>query len=63
MKSACANCHWAGEPSTAFPDIPDLCQRIEPGGEVPSGECPECGALCYAVPKKKRSQKQAPKKR
>ena len=31
----------------AFPDIPDLLQRIEPGGEVPAGECPECGALVY----------------
>ena len=60
MKSVCANCHWVGEPSTAFPDIPDLIQRIEPGGEVPSGECPECGALCYVVPKKHRSRKKAP---
>jgi len=25
----------------------DYFQRIEPGGVVPSGECPECGALCY----------------
>jgi hypothetical protein len=31
----------------AFPDIPDLLQRIEPGGEVPAGECPACGALVY----------------
>ena len=30
-----------------FPDIPDLLQRIEPGGEVPAGECPKCGALVY----------------
>ena len=31
----------------AFPDIPDLLQRIEPGGQVPAGECPVCGALVY----------------
>jgi hypothetical protein len=62
MKSACANCTWVGEPATAFPDIPDLIQRIEPGGEVPSVECPKCGALCYVAPKKLRSRKEATKK-
>ena len=31
----------------AFPDIPDLLARIEPGGQVPAGECPRCGALVY----------------
>ena len=30
-----------------FPDIPDLLARIEPGGQVPAGECPACGALVY----------------
>jgi len=25
----------------------DFFQRTEPGGVVPSGECPGCGALCY----------------
>lgn len=29
--------------------IADLLQRIEPGGTVPSGECPQCGALAYPV--------------
>jgi hypothetical protein len=32
-----------------FPDIPDLLQRLDPGGTVPAGECPACGALVYAV--------------
>lgn len=27
--------------------IPRLEQRIDPGGVVPSGECPDCGSLCY----------------
>jgi hypothetical protein len=30
-----------------FPDIPDLLVRLDPGGTVPAGECPECGALVY----------------
>ncbi len=30
-----------------FPDIPDLLQRLDAGGTVPSGECPLCGALVY----------------
>lgn len=43
----CENCEWRGQANqTRFP-IPDLWERIEPGGEVPVGECPECGALAY----------------
>ena len=30
-----------------FPDIPDLLDRLDPGGTVPAGECPACGALVY----------------
>jgi hypothetical protein len=26
-----------------------LWERLEPGGEVPAGECPDCGALCCLV--------------
>ena len=33
-------------------NIPDLEQRIDPGCEVPSGECPACGALVYVVKKR-----------
>ncbi len=29
--------------------IQDYGQRVEPGGVVPSGECPNCGALCYPL--------------
>ena len=28
-------------------EVKDYFQRIEPGGVVPSGECPKCRALCY----------------
>ena len=32
-----------------FPDIPHLSERLDVGGEVPAGECPECGSLVYVV--------------
>ena len=44
----CDNCGtiWHGD---SLLDIQDYFQRIEAGGVVPSGECPDtkCGALCY----------------
>jgi len=47
----CDNCgkrfENSDELNSAFPDIPDLTERIEPGGTVPAGECPWCGALAY----------------
>jgi hypothetical protein len=33
-----------------FPGIPSLSERLDPGGTVPSGECPDCGALVYNFP-------------
>jgi len=49
----CDNC-WAlykgtGRLARVFPDIPDLLSRLEPGGMVPAGECPDCGALVYPL--------------
>ena len=49
----CDNC-WAlfkgiGQLACVFPDIPGLLERIESGGIVPAGECPDCGALVYPV--------------
>ena len=32
-----------------YPDIPGLLLRLEPGGIVPTGECPACGALVYSA--------------
>lgn len=52
MKHICANCgeSWTEDQIIVGLDsIPDLHQRLDPGGVVPSGECPECFALVYAV--------------
>jgi len=53
MKHQCDNCGLTFADETeltrAYPDIPDLLQRLEPGGTVPSGECPNCSALVYPV--------------
>jgi len=46
----CDNCgatRAASRVTVHYPDIPDLSERLDIGGEVPFGECPDCGALCY----------------
>lgn len=47
---SCANCErvWKVEdfPGTLF-NTPSLPSRLDPGSIVPSGECPDCGALCH----------------
>lgn len=42
----CDNCGWIG-PANKTEDISDMFSRVEPGGELPVGECPECGCLAY----------------
>lgn len=32
-----------------FPDIPDLIDRLNPGGMVPAGQCPACCAFVYPL--------------
>lgn len=48
----CDNCAWVG-PQNALGcelhEIPHLSERLDPGGEIPAGECPECGALAYVI--------------
>jgi len=43
----CPNCDWTGPLSDVRPDIQDLFERVIVGGEIPAGECPDCGALVY----------------
>jgi hypothetical protein len=54
MNLRCDNCGrtYADESELAcvYPAIPDLLARIEPGGTVPYGECPNCGCLVYEEP-------------
>lgn len=46
----CDNCSLVFAGSDVEP-ITDFFQRVEPGGIVPSGVCPKCGALCYPIKK------------
>lgn len=60
----CANCsHECDSDDVDLAEIPDLWDRLDPGSEVPAGECPECGALTYLVenPDAKCSQRAFPK--
>ncbi len=45
---ACANCEWTGTESQ-LREISDFWGRVDVGGEMPAGECPECQALAYLV--------------
>lgn len=45
-QACCDNCGHTCAAAELNP-INDLLERIEPGGTVPSGECPQCGALAY----------------
>jgi hypothetical protein len=61
----CGNCDWVGNEddidqvcldgdAAAGKGRPlwrcsDLQERLDPGSEVPYGECPECSCFCYTV--------------
>lgn len=45
----CDNCGFTCHESKLIWPIPHLNERVEAGGVVPAGECPECGALSYLV--------------
>jgi hypothetical protein len=49
--SALCKCDDCGHvcPVSALDDICDVQERLDPGGVVPAGQCPECGALSYLV--------------
>ena len=52
MKNQCGDCEKVWE-DAELAEIHNLTQRMEPGDTYPSGECPDCGALCtpYEGPK------------
>jgi hypothetical protein len=47
----CARCDDCGRvwPVEGLKEPARLSERLDPGGIVPSGECPECGALAYPL--------------
>ena len=52
QQTKCANC---GETTTEkdirpLYELPNLHERLDPGSEVPAGECRECGAFVYLIP-------------
>lgn len=44
--TACGNCEWRG-PLDECDEIDDIGGRLDPGSEVPAGQCPKCGCLAY----------------
>jgi hypothetical protein len=44
----CDNCGMSWS-KNQLKDIRDYNVRVSPGEIVPSGECPECGALCHPM--------------
>jgi len=50
VRVRCDDCGWKGiecELSERLESMSDLAARLDVGGEVPAGVCPECGALAY----------------
>lgn len=43
----CGDAAWISD--SVYPDIPNLLERMEPGGIVPAGECQRCGSFVYPV--------------
>jgi hypothetical protein len=43
----CQNCTSLWRDDQIKTEIPDIQERVSPGEPMPSGECPECGALCH----------------
>ena len=49
-QNMCARCGRTFPKSEPLQPINDFWERVEAGDIVPSGECPECGGLCYLAP-------------
>lgn len=45
----CANCGRSFHVDDLNHEVKHLHERVDPGGAMPAGECPECGALAFPV--------------
>jgi len=43
----CDNCAWSGTYGEGVTPIPNFNERVDPKGQIPTCECPACGALAY----------------
>lgn len=46
MRAKCQNCGLVLDEDD-LKEIRHLSERVAPGEEMPSGECPQCGAVCH----------------
>ena len=51
-KSRCDNCQKVTSDED-LNSVNDIYERVDPGGVMPSGECPHCGCLAYPIVRKK----------
>lgn len=49
----CQNCRRHFKEDDLVNPIPDIEQRVAPGEPMPSGECPDCGAVCHLMERPK----------
>lgn len=46
----CQNCQELWRTDQLYREIPHLFERVVAGEPMPSGECPNCHALCHPIP-------------
>ena len=46
IKHECQNCGSGWDEDELYP-LKHIHERVAPGEPMPSGECPECGAVCH----------------
>jgi len=47
--SECQNCGGI-YPQSQLKEVEHIEERVGAGEEMPSGECPDCGAVCHLIP-------------
>ena len=57
----CDNCDWTGTQDDVSESGPLFIGiRLDPGSEVPAGDCPDCGAFAYVVTPETTQRRAAP---